>query len=66
MELKKFKAIATKKIEKSSSKKIVKKDKYESYSFKFFARNLTDAIRFAEKEAKKGLSLFTSLKVSEA
>lgn len=64
--MKKFKAIATKKVEKTSNKKIVKKDRYESYSFKFFARNLGEAIRLAETEAKKGLSLFTSLKVSEA
>lgn len=61
--MKKFKAIASKEIENVSTKKITKKSEFKSYKFTFFARNFADAWDIAEKEAKKGLSLFTTLTV---
>lgn len=61
--MKKFKAIATKKIESDSTKKLLNKSEFKSYKFTFLAKNFREAWEFAEKEAKKGLSLFTTLKV---
>lgn len=62
--MKKFKAVASKRHEKNATKKIMKQNKYESYCFKFMARNFSEALVIAEKIAKRTM-VFESLKVSE-
>lgn len=62
--MKKFRCVASKSVDKKPNQKVTDKKVYQSYSFKFFARNFTDAIQKAEKIAK-GVMCFESLKVSE-
>jgi hypothetical protein len=60
--MRKYKLIASKKIEKSSTKKVLDQNKYESYSCKFFANNFSEALEVAERLAKK-VMVFETLKV---
>lgn len=62
--MKKFKCTASKRVEKKSNVRVSDKQVYQSYSFKFFAKNFNDALLRAEKIAK-GVINFESLKVSE-
>lgn len=61
--MKKFKCIASKRSEQKTTMKIKEQTSYESKSFTFFARNFSDAIKQAEKIAKR-LMVFETLKIS--
>lgn len=62
--MKKFKCIASKRIEKRADKKIIKQSMRRSYVFWFMAEDFNKALTQAEKIAK-GILCFESLKVSE-
>jgi hypothetical protein len=62
--MKKFKCIASKRVEKKGTKNVIKQNLRRIYVFWFQAENFSQAITKAERIAK-GMLCFESLKVSE-
>lgn len=62
--MKKFKCVASRRMEKKATKNLKNQTAYESRSFTFLARDFRKAVIEAEKIAKK-IMLFESLRVSE-
>lgn len=63
--MKTFKCVASQRLAKKPTVKVKEKRIYKSYHFKLMAKNFEDALKQAEKIAKK-VMVFESLKISEA